>query len=297
MQVEPASFETNGSSDDRSSYRRPNDSQESNDEDQMDVFRMDTLQGGSVGGGLLGRAPSAQRAVKIVNKQVCSLESHSTMSSSLMMMMNILTSAISALCSLLFRFIYSSLSIFHLLAFLISLYPYCTQVFWQRVKAGKERPDSLVREVVSQMSISAAHLIGDRRNGYQGTAELCHIRRGHGDDDEGGGGNGEEEEEEEGEDYTGAVRSSKLYDMYLPIVSLFDIFESNDSFILELELMQDVDLFQKLKHEGARLVLSFSFSFSFSNSSMTVLTSLFSPPPPPSPLPPSSSTSTSLSSA
>lgn len=71
-------------------------------------------------------------------------------------------------------------------------------IFWEKVKTGKERADAIVREVLSQLILSLKY-------------------------------------------------SSKSF---FPFVKIFGFFETQKGFLLELELMQSLDLFDKLAAEG-----------------------------------------------
>jgi energy-converting hydrogenase Eha subunit A len=72
------------------------------------------------------------------------------------------------------------------------------EVFWGKVKTGKERSDAIVREVLSQLLLSLKY-------------------------------------------------SSKSF---FPFVKIFGFFETQKGFLLELELMQELDLFDKLAAVG-----------------------------------------------
>lgn len=86
------------------------------------------------------------------------------------------------------------------------------EIFWERVKSGKERADALVREVISQAIVCRhSKTLIDRR--MPSTAHGC---------------------------------GRPMF----PVVQIFGAFETIDGFALELELMQHKDLFDKLSTEG-----------------------------------------------
>ena len=91
------------------------------------------------------------------------------------------------------------------------------EIFWKRVNLGKERCDSLVREILSQMLVCDS------------LQSLDPYRVADGED-------GKERP------YNRPLRS--------PVVDIYNVFETPDGFALDLELMEHIDLFDKLSSEG-----------------------------------------------
>lgn len=101
------------------------------------------------------------------------------------------------------------------------------EIFWKRVNLGKERADSLVREVLSQMLVCDS----DRPASYvvdQGSISSSL----HSSPD--------------------AIVPAAPYELpsRIPIVEIYNVFESLDGFAVELELMEHFDLFDKLSRDG-----------------------------------------------
>merc|ERR1712000_483913 len=86
--------------------------------------------------------------------------------------------------------------------------------FWSQVASGKERKDTLIREVLAQSQIINAVLAS-----AQGTVD--------------------------------EVDELSIIEMELPIVQLNSVFETRENFVIDMELMKSSNLFDKLLQEGA----------------------------------------------
>jgi serine/threonine protein kinase len=95
------------------------------------------------------------------------------------------------------------------------------EVFWDRVKTGKERGDSLVREVLSQV-LRSSHFLAPLSL-MQLESNFLNNRCSLNDISE---------------------------NSQIPIVQIFSIFETMKGFSLELELMESMDLFDKMSQLG-----------------------------------------------
>jgi serine/threonine protein kinase len=108
--------------------------------------------------------------------------------------------------------------------------------FWNQVKNGLERKDTLVREVLAQSHILNSLVQSSSNSGSHGGGGSGH----------GGGGND-----------NASIGTSSGYDevsvseLELPIVILNGMLETRDEFVMDMELMHSGDLYEKLVENGS----------------------------------------------
>jgi hypothetical protein len=100
--------------------------------------------------------------------------------------------------------------------------------FWNQVKNGLERKDTLVREVLAQSHILNS-LVQSSNGGNQG-----------------GGGN-----DNSSLGSAAGYDEVSLYELELPIVVLNGMLETRDEFVMDMELMHSGDLYEKLVENGS----------------------------------------------
>lgn len=125
------------------------------------------------------------------------------------------------------------------------------EIFWHRVQTGKERADALIREVLTQVLVSQAAMqkistaaeaaaqkefsLNERAPSERPPSSRPHESK---------------SVPSSSHQHGGPEPGGFLDSAHVPVVRILGMFESADGFALELELMQPVDLFEKVSRDG-----------------------------------------------